>query len=152
MFDSDKITDTLTAGKNPLQFGKFLNFGNYFGRLGKFATKIPGSVQSRINVSNEGFGHTIKGHFNPGKIASKSQFTISQSALKNILTSKSVVQSPASHLTGIGKKATFLREVHLGQSVGINAAKFGGGSTNILSIISDIKGNLVSTFPGRLRR
>ena len=82
----------------------------------------PGIVQSRINVSNKGFVHTMQNHLNPSKSMSKSQFTISAGELKNTLQSADVVKSPVRQL----ESGNFARTITSDKVVGNVAGKFGG--------------------------
>ena len=55
-----------------------------------------------------------------------------------------------SHLIPLDS-GNFLREIELPDKVvGNIAQKKGGDQTNIISIITDVKGNLINSFPGRL--
>ena len=104
---------------------------------------VPGRVQSRINISNKGFTHLVGGHFDPLRIANKSQFSISQSELRSILGAKNTIQSPVTALSG----KAFTRTVEFDRSIGTLADKFGGGSTNFIRIHTDRYGNLTTAFP-----
>src|SRR5262249_21730526 len=73
-----------------------------------------GVTSSRINVSNEGFEHVAGLHFNPAKAANKSQFTISQGELRALLSDKSVVRSPVTHLPS----GAYSRTITLDRPVG----------------------------------
>ncbi|RTR87728.1 adhesin, partial [Pseudomonas aeruginosa] len=50
------------------------------------------------------------------------------------------LQSPTS--------GNFIRTVDMGRPIGIDA-KAGGQPTNFMTVITDSKGNLVNTFPGK---
>ena len=72
-----------------------------------------------------------------------------QSELRGLLGSKQVVESPVVRtLEGPGGTQS-LRQIDLGQSIGVD--KFTGANTSTLSVITDGFGNLVTTFPGVLR-
>ena len=103
---------------------------------------VPGRVQSRINLSNEGMTHTTNNHLNPARTG-KSQFSMSESEVRSALQSKEVISAPARPLESSGN---FIREVDLGRQVGVSFGK----PTNILSVITDGAGNLKSAFPGTL--
>jgi hypothetical protein len=107
---------------------------------------VPGRVTSRINVSNSGFAHVEKFHFNPAKALTKSQFTISKAALKALLQAKSTVRSP---VTKIGEE-TFSRVVSTTEFIGTLAPKYGTGPTNICTVLTDKTGALRSAFPGTM--
>lgn len=80
-----------------------------------------------------------------------SQFAITQDEVRSLLGSKGVVGSPIvrnlPNVTAPGG-LTYLREVDVGRVIGVD--KLTGSDTTILSIITDVRGNLQSTFPGRL--
>jgi RHS repeat-associated protein len=118
------------------------------GRKGlKGLKNVPGRVQSRINISNKGFKHVTDRHMNPSKAASKSQFTLSQSKVRELLSAKSTIQAPARALdTG-----NFSRTITTNGKVGNLAGKFGGGATNTFSVVTDRAGNLLSAFPGKVK-
>ncbi|WP_276482877.1 RHS repeat protein [Paraflavitalea pollutisoli] len=127
----------------------------------KNASSIPGRVQSRINLANgttrttptkltgglseAGWEHVVKGHFDRALANSRSVFTISQDALKKILQSSKVVSSPVTPLKG----GQFLRTVDTGEIVGNAALKQGGQPTTWLQVITDRAGNLMTTYPVR---
>ena len=109
------------------------------------ALKVPGRVQSRINVSNDSWTHVINEHFNPAK--NKSQFTVSQDELRSLLNNKSVVNSPVVGTLNVGDKLQYVREVNIGYNIGID--KFSSNSpTSIMTILTDSKGNLITATPG----
>jgi RHS repeat-associated protein len=109
------------------------------------AARIPGRVQSRINISNQGLSDALRKHAD-GR-ANKSQFSIDAGEIKSLLGSNGVVQSPVIVL-GSGQ---FAREVDVGRIIGNLPANSGGGATSIMTVITDSAGNLVNTFPGPLR-
>ncbi|RTW09726.1 adhesin, partial [Pseudomonas aeruginosa] len=75
----------------------------------------------------------------------KSAFTISKNELKVVLQSPQVVKTPAYQSPTSGN---FIRTVDMGRPIGIDA-KAGGQPTNFMTVITDSKGNLVNTFPGK---
>ena len=108
------------------------------------AADIPGRVQSRINISNAGFKHVLDTHFDPSKIANKSQFTVSPEQLRSILSAKETVQSAVR----MGEvSGNYIRTITTEGPVGQLAGKFGGAITNTLSVVTDKFGNLLSAFP-----
>ncbi|WP_247740963.1 hypothetical protein [Cohnella sp. LGH] len=123
---------------------------------------MPPRVQSRINLRNgtaeegAGFNHVLDRHFNPSKNAS--QFTITPDELKGILQSKEVVSTPVSRVLysdikladgTIEKQARYVREVTLDSNIGID--KFSGSPTNIMTVLTDKYGNLVTATPGVIK-
>ncbi|GIP58613.1 hypothetical protein J15TS10_24270 [Paenibacillus woosongensis] len=120
---------------------------------------MPPIVQSRINLRNgsaeegAGFNHVLDRHFNPSKNAS--QFSITPDELKGVLQSKEVVNTPVSRVLysdlkladGTSEKqARYVREVTLDSDIGID--KFSGSPTNIMTVLTDKHGNLVTATPG----
>ncbi|BFH71439.1 hypothetical protein J27TS7_32090 [Paenibacillus dendritiformis] len=135
------------------------------GERTKGAGKIEGMppiVQSRINLRNgtaeegAGFNHVLDRHFNPSKNAS--QFSITPDELKGVLQSKEVVSTPVSRVLysdikladgTIEKQARYVREVTLDSNIGID--KFSGSPTNIMTVLTDKYGNLVTATPGVIK-
>jgi hypothetical protein len=110
----------------------------------KSAVRIPGRVQSRINISNKGFGHVEGTHFNPSKAANKSQFSITPDELKSLISSKSTVGSPVRVSSETGN---FIRTVTTNRTVGNVSQKMGGYSTKSFQVVSDKYGNLITAYP-----
>lgn len=106
---------------------------------------MPGRVQSRINISNDGFSNIQRKHFD-GR-PNKSQFSMGENELRDILSSKDVVRSPVETLSS----GQFVRQVDVGRTVGNLPANAGGAQTSTITIISDEAGNLVNAFPGPLK-
>ena len=105
---------------------------------------IPGRVQSRTNLKNEGWEHIVYRHFNTKK--NSSQFTIDQQELRSLLQDKSVVNSQISKVTTHG---TFVRSVDVGKIIGTD--KFSNyAPTSTLTVITDNLGNLLTAHPGNL--
>ena len=134
-------SEATTDYKNSTSSGKVAGGSD----VAKGLADVPGRVQSRINVSNKDWAHTLERHFNPAK-SNKSQFTISQDELKSLLSDKSIIQSPARQL----ETGNFSRTITLDRQVGNLAEKWGGGSTNTFSIVTDSAGNLLTATPGNL--
>ena len=110
-----------------------------------------GVVASRINVrtgdanvTGSGLEYAWKKHGGAWG-DNKSAFTISKDELKVALQDPLVVNTPAYQSATSGN---YIRTVDMGRTVGIDA-KIGGQPTNFITIITDSKGNLVNTFPGR---
>ncbi|EPM0022247.1 hemagglutinin repeat-containing protein [Citrobacter farmeri] len=107
-------------------------------------------VQSRINVQNgnskQGWEHVVQRHFSD---KNASQFTISQSEVKNILQSKEVSSVPISRVIESADGPRYERVITLDKSIGID--KFSGKPTNTMTILTDEKGNLITTTPGRIK-
>jgi hypothetical protein len=78
-----------------------------------------------------------------------SQFSISQSELRSMLSSRQVVGSPVRVLQNPGGEITYLRQVDMGQTIGFD--KYAGAETSTLTVITDSAGNVESAFPGVLR-
>lgn len=110
--------------------------------------KVPGRVQSRINVSNDGWTHVLDRHFNPDKNAS--QFTISQGELRALLQSRSVIATPVIRIIDSAEGPRYIREVNFGYAVGVD--KFNSSRpTSIMTIMSDGAGNLITATPGVIK-
>ncbi|MBI3560571.1 MAG: RHS domain-containing protein [Gammaproteobacteria bacterium] len=109
---------------------------------------VPGRVQSRINVSNEGWAHVLKRHFSGQPNAS--QFSVSQSELKSLLQSKQVVGTPVSRTVESADGLRYVREIDMGRTIGIDAMN-GNATTSIMTTMSDKYGNLITVFPGVLK-
>jgi filamentous hemagglutinin len=107
-------------------------------------------VQSRINVQNgnskQGWEHVVQRHFSD---KNASQFTISQSEVKTILQSNDVSKVPISRKIESADGPRYERVITLDKSIGID--KFSGKPTNTMTILTDGKGNLITTTPGRIK-
>ncbi|MFV8859949.1 VENN motif pre-toxin domain-containing protein, partial [Serratia fonticola] len=107
-------------------------------------------VQSRINVQNgnskQGWEHVVQRHFSD---KNASQFTISQSEVKTILQSNDVSKVPISRKIDSADGPRYERVITLDKSIGID--KFSGKPTNTMTILTDGKGNLITTTPGRIK-
>ena len=109
---------------------------------------IPGRVQSRINLANKGWQHLVDMHFS-GK-TNKSQFTVTQAQLRGILQSKQVVNTPITTTLVSTKGTLYVRYVYLNRQIGLD--KFNNfNPTNIMSVLTDAAGNLVTASPGIIR-
>jgi len=108
---------------------------------------MPPIVQSRINVSNDGWKHVLDRHFSN---KNASQFTIKQSELRSLLTSKSIVNSPVIRSMDSADGVRYVREVTLGNPIGLD--KFNNFKpTSTMTILTDKHGNLVTATPGRIK-
>jgi hypothetical protein len=83
---------------------------------------VPGRVQSRIKLMNgsqaekAGWNHVIADHFNLTK-PGKSQFSISQSELRDILQSRETISSPVIQILTSARGPRYVREVTLGHNL-----------------------------------
>lgn len=107
-------------------------------------------VQSRINIHNgnlkRGWVHVIHRHFSD---KNASQFTISQVDLKLILQSDDISKIKISRVINSKDEKLYERVIILDKYIGID--KFTKNSTNIITILTDDLGNLVTATPGRLK-
>jgi filamentous hemagglutinin len=108
---------------------------------------MPPIVQSRINISNDGWDHVIKRHFSN---KNASQFTISQNELSSLLSSKDIVNSPVIRSLDSADGVRYVREVTLDKPIGLD--KFNDFQpTSTITILTDKHGNLVTATPGVLK-
>lgn len=107
-------------------------------------------VQSRINIDNgnlkRGWVHVIHRHFSD---KNASQFTISQVDLKLILQGNDISKIKISRIINSKDEKLYERVIILDKYIGID--KFTKNSTNIITILTDNLGNLVTVTPGRLK-
>jgi hypothetical protein len=109
---------------------------------------LPGRVQSRINLSNEGWDHVVKRHFS-GK-PNASQFTVTQDELRGVLQSEEVVNTPITRTLQSTEGTLYVREVDLGRQIGLD--KFTNmNPTNVVSVVTDKFGNLKTVTPGIIK-
>jgi len=108
---------------------------------------VPGRVLSRVNVSGEGTEHVIARHLS-GK-ANASQFSIGEDAVKGLLQSKLVVNTPVPRLVESADGLLYPRQVNVGMNIGFD--KFAGRVTSTMTVLTDRFGNLVTAFPGALK-
>ncbi|WP_404589997.1 hypothetical protein [Enterococcus sp. UD-01] len=94
-----------------------------------------GVVQSRINVAEN------PTRFSPSKNAG--QFTIPETDLKNILQSKSIINTPVKQTESGG----FERIVDVGRNAGTVKPSLGGKPTTWIKIITDKAGNIITNYP-----
>jgi hypothetical protein len=117
------------------------------------ALAVPGRVRSRINLSTgnryAGWTHVAAEHFNPAR-SGKSQFTISQSELRHLLQTREVIGSPVVRVLQSSSGPVYVREVTLdGRIIGTDVTT--KSPTSTFTIMTDGVGNLVTTFPGRIK-
>jgi RHS repeat-associated protein len=110
---------------------------------------IPGRVQSRINLANgtpkAGWLHMVAGHLS-GKVG-KSQFSISESELRALLSSREAAASPVLRHLNSAAEIRYVREFDAGRIIGID--RYGSSQgTSIITIQTDRFGNLVTAHPG----
>ncbi len=134
-------------GDNPLRGAKGI-------QATEAALQVPGRVQSRVNLRNgsqaegAGWNHLTNEHYSAVK--NKSQFTVPQDELRQILQSKEVVSTPVTKVLPSADGPRFVREVDVGKNIGTD--KFNNFSpTTKMSVLTDEAGNLVSAFPGVLK-
>lgn len=124
--------------------------GSVSGTGGQSGTDsgVPGRVQSRINVTNDGLDHIGDRHLD--STVNASQFTISESDLTNLLQSPNTVSTPVTRTIQSGSSINYVREVDAGHVVGTD--KFNNYQpTSTMTVITDKYGNLVTAFPGKLK-
>lgn len=95
------------------------------------------------NPVSAGWKYVVDSHFYRPVANSRSIFNTTEEQLKNISQSKTVINSPLTPLTG----GQFQRTVDTGQIIGNAALKEGGGLTSWINVITDRKGNLITTYP-----
>ncbi|WP_433943156.1 hypothetical protein [Paenibacillus sp. SN-8-1] len=120
--------------------------GNITQGIGK-VKGMPPNVQSRISLSNDGWGHVIDRHFS---YKNDSHFTISQDELRSLLSSKDIVKSPINRSLDSADGVRYIREVTLNKSIGLD--KFNNFKpTSTMTILTDRNGNLVTVTPGKIK-
>jgi len=93
-------------------------------------------------VKGSGLNYALGKHGGVDK-PNKSQFSISRDELKELLQSKQVVNSP---VTISPTSGDFVHQVDVGYPVGNLPINRGGAPTNMITVITDKKGNLVNIF------
>ncbi|KPV61171.1 hypothetical protein QJ48_01470 [Paenibacillus sp. A3] len=108
---------------------------------------MPPIVQSRINISNDGFKHVVEEHFST---KNKSQFTISQDELRSILSDKDVVSTPITRTLNSNDGIRYVREVTFDKPIGLD--KYNDfNPTSTMTILTDKSGNLITASPGIIK-
>lgn len=92
---------------------------------------------------SSGFKHVLDGHFNRNIDYNRSVFTIQPNELKQILSNPKIVNVPVTAMGG----GQYTRVVNTGTIVGKTTLKEGGLPTTYIQIITDHKGNLITTYP-----
>ena len=111
-------------------------------------SKLSVKIGSTISKLKGKFGAVVtfgKKHFSSGRNAG--QFTISVDKLKSILKRKDIINTLGVPSTTSGQ---YTRIVNAGEVVGTikpSIPKVGGKPTKWLTIITDVKGNLITTYP-----
>ena len=109
---------------------------------------VPGLVQSRVNLANDGMEHLASCHLS-GKV-NASQFSIGEHELRGLLQSNAVVSTPVTRMVYSADGMRYVREVDVGRSIGTD--KFSGGQSTsimtVMTVMTDKYGNLVTAFPG----
>lgn len=78
-----------------------------------------------------------------------SQFTISQVDLKLILQSNDISKIQISRVINSNNEKLYERVIILDKYIGID--KFTKNSTNVITVLTDDLGNLVTATPGRIK-
>lgn len=111
------------------------------------AIQVPGRVQSRINISNEGWSHVVDRHFST---KNASQFTISQNELKSLLQSKDIIKTPVTRTLESADGIRYVCEIDIGKNIGID--KFNNYQpTSTMTVLTDKYGNLVTATTGVIK-
>jgi len=84
---------------------------------------VPGRVQSRVNLANDGMERLASRHLS-GKV-NASQFSIGEPELRGLLQNKTVVSTPVTRMIDNADGVRYVREVDVGRSIGTD--KFSGG-------------------------
>jgi uncharacterized protein RhaS with RHS repeats len=129
-------------------FSRLLGATTGVAGAAKGVAGVPGRVQSRINLANEGMEHLAARHLS-GK-ANASQFSIAESEVRGLLQSSGAVNTPVSRTIDSADGVRYIREFDAGRAIGFD--KFNGGkATSTMTIMTDKSGNLVTSFPGVLK-
>ena len=150
---SAKNGTVLAIAKTPLRPGNSAGVG----KLVK-PTSNPDTAQSRVNVAHKtmdngherGFDYAMSKHGANAAIPDKSQYTISDDEVRQLLQSEQVVKAPVSN-PSIDEKIyedRFVRQVDTGRIVGIFRNENNPTPTSMITVITDRQGNLINTFPG----
>lgn len=89
---------------------------------------VPGRVQSRINLANEGMEHLVSRHLS-GKV-NASQFSIGEPELRGLLQSKAVVSTPVTRIVESADGVRYVREVDVQHIIGTDKFSRGGDLDN----------------------
>ncbi|MCX8607757.1 MULTISPECIES: VENN motif pre-toxin domain-containing protein, partial [unclassified Gilliamella] len=162
---SQKPTETINVeSPNQISYGdkgagKGTNATQIIIDKNKFVTPdLPGVAQSRVNVANvtydngkiRGFEYAMGKHGADSSVPNKSRFLIGTDEVKTLLQRPDIVNKPVYNPIQIGGKVEtnkFVRQVDVGKPIGFDQS---GNKTSVITIITDRKGNLINTFPGKL--
>ncbi|MBR4085509.1 MAG: hypothetical protein IKK33_14635, partial [Lachnospiraceae bacterium] len=146
---------------NPSKWDDVVMDGGVLGKTsyGKSSSFSPKPDTTRINLANgrtrftplrksgnpvsAGMNHVIDGHFNRSLGQNRSVFSISVEHLKEILQRKRTISSPIIDL-GDGQ---YMRIVDTGEIIGNASLKYDGVPTSWINVLTDVKGNLITTYP-----
>lgn len=147
-FSSGKVV----TNKNP----------NAHVEVGEITGKMPalkGVNTSRINIAkgttrftplrnsgkpiSAGWKHTVEGHFNREIGPNRSVFSITKEEVSTLLQSKTVTSASVTDLGG----GQYQRIVNTGTTVGNASLNQGGNTTTWIKVLTDYKGNLITTYP-----
>ena len=94
-----------------------------------------------INITNKGFKHTIERHTDSGiaKFADKSKFN-------SDINIKELIQSATQKPVKMQRNGNSARTFDTGKNIGVDMST--GKQTSIMTVITDKKGDLVTSFPG----
>ncbi|MCX8579129.1 hypothetical protein J3U35_06700, partial [Gilliamella sp. B2717] len=147
------------AKEQEINAGKGTNATQIIIDKNKFVTPdLPGVAQSRVNVANvtydngkiRGFEYAMGKHGADSSVPNKSRFLIGNDEVKTLLQRPDIVNKPVYNPIQIGGKVEtnkFVRQVDVGKPIGFDQS---GNKTSVITIITDRKGNLINTFPGKL--
>ena len=90
-----------------------------------------------------GWDHVVDGHFNRSLSNNRSIFEIGKKELGDILQSQTVIKAPLKALKG----GQFVRIVDVGKTIGRASLNQDGNNTTWIKVFTDIKGNLITTYP-----
>ena len=138
-----------SAAYNPVAKNLMDDIGRFGDDAAENAGKnvATGSAATRINIktgdNKTGMTHAWNNHGGDMSRTNKSQFTISKDEVISILKDKNTVNTPAYRLPS----GDYVRNVDTGRIIGHNAKGDNPGPTSMITVITDKKGNLVTTYP-----
>ena len=108
---------------------------------------MPPIVQSRINISKDGWKHVVDRHYSD---KNASQFTISKDDLRSLLSSKDIVKTPVTRTIDSADGMRYVRVITLDKQVGLD--KFNNFQpTSTMTVLTDKYGNLITATPGVIK-
>ncbi len=127
----------------------------------------PGTAQSRINLSKDtwdptsstdsefkGLDYALNKHGHGATSGdNKSKFSISNQSVKDLLQRADVVSTPVYNQYGFDGEivdSKFIRQVDVGEIIGVTPAPSGLSNTSILTIITNERGDIINVFPGTI--